>query len=226
MRNFAAYKLKSHGLNVMVFEAEGRAGGKLSSISKDGLVWDEGANTMVDILGTYYLFYCMKRFDAEIVHASSDHQSSNGYKFKDVIIDPSKAITGRIFHPDDHHSPHLSSGRLPVLVYFHGGGFCIGSTTWLGFHHFLGDFSVASQSIVLSIDYRLAPENRLPGAYDDCFYSHERLSHQVSSEPWLAQADLHGLFLSGDSASGNIAHQVAIRAMRNKALDVKIKGLL
>ncbi|KAK2661515.1 hypothetical protein Ddye_000089 [Dipteronia dyeriana] len=44
----AAYKLKSHGLNVMVFEAEGRAGGKLSSISKDGLVWDEGANTMTE----------------------------------------------------------------------------------------------------------------------------------------------------------------------------------
>ncbi|TXG54826.1 hypothetical protein EZV62_020082 [Acer yangbiense] len=44
----AAYKLKSHGLNVMVFEADGRAGGKLSSISKDGLVWDEGANTMTE----------------------------------------------------------------------------------------------------------------------------------------------------------------------------------
>ncbi|KAI9191923.1 hypothetical protein LWI28_015573 [Acer negundo] len=169
----------------------------------------------------------VKRFDPEIVHASSDHQSSNGYKFKDVIIDPSKAITGRIFLPNDHHSPHLSSGRLPVLVYFHGGGFCIGSTTWLGYHHFLGDFSVASQSIVLSIDYRLAPENRLPVAYDDCFYSLEWLSHQVSSEPWLAQADLHRVFLSGDSAGGNIVHQVAIRAMRrNKALDVKIKGLL
>ncbi|KAH7577219.1 hypothetical protein JRO89_XS01G0223200 [Xanthoceras sorbifolium] len=44
----AAYKLKSHGLNVMVFEAEGRAGGKLRSISRDGLIWDEGANTMTE----------------------------------------------------------------------------------------------------------------------------------------------------------------------------------
>lgn len=43
----AAYKLKLHGLNVTVFEAEGRAGGKLRSISQDGLIWDEGANTMV-----------------------------------------------------------------------------------------------------------------------------------------------------------------------------------
>ncbi|KAL8475278.1 hypothetical protein ACS0TY_028094 [Phlomoides rotata] len=44
----AAYKLKLHGLNVTVFEADGRAGGKLRSISQDGLIWDEGANTMTE----------------------------------------------------------------------------------------------------------------------------------------------------------------------------------
>ncbi|KAL3624322.1 hypothetical protein CASFOL_033138 [Castilleja foliolosa] len=44
----AAYKLKLHGLNVTVFEADGRAGGKLRSISHDGLIWDEGANTMTE----------------------------------------------------------------------------------------------------------------------------------------------------------------------------------
>lgn len=44
----AAYKLKLHGLNVTVFEAEERAGGKLRSISQDGLIWDEGANTMTE----------------------------------------------------------------------------------------------------------------------------------------------------------------------------------
>ncbi|KAJ0053057.1 hypothetical protein Pint_02956 [Pistacia integerrima] len=44
----AAYKLKSHGLNVIVFEAEGKAGGKLRSISQGGLIWDEGANTMTE----------------------------------------------------------------------------------------------------------------------------------------------------------------------------------
>ncbi|KAK4272172.1 hypothetical protein QN277_020761 [Acacia crassicarpa] len=44
----AAYKLKSHGLNVTVFEAQERAGGKLRSVSQDGLIWDEGANTMTE----------------------------------------------------------------------------------------------------------------------------------------------------------------------------------
>ncbi|GMJ15866.1 carboxyesterase 17 [Hibiscus trionum] len=162
----------------------------------------------------------VKRFAPEIAPASEE--SSGGFKSKDVIIDPSKAITGRIFLPD---IPEPCTLR-PVLVYFHGGGFCIGSTSWLGYHHFLGDFSIVSQSIVLSIDYRLAPENRLPIAYDDCYSSLEWLCNQVTNEPWLKQADLSRVFLSGDSAGGNIVHQVAIKAMRNKTLRVKIRGLL
>ncbi|CDP16674.1 unnamed protein product [Coffea canephora] len=44
----AAYKLKLRGLNVTVFEADERAGGKLKSVSRDGLIWDEGANTMTE----------------------------------------------------------------------------------------------------------------------------------------------------------------------------------
>lgn len=43
----AAYKLKSNGFRVTVFEAEGRPGGKLRSVCHDGFIWDEGANTMV-----------------------------------------------------------------------------------------------------------------------------------------------------------------------------------
>lgn len=46
----AAYKLKVHGVNVTVYEADGRAGGKLQSISQGGLIWDEGANTMVRLV--------------------------------------------------------------------------------------------------------------------------------------------------------------------------------
>ncbi|VFQ80035.1 unnamed protein product [Cuscuta campestris] len=44
----AAFKLKNSGLNVTVFETDGRAGGKLRSVCQDGLIWDEGANTMTE----------------------------------------------------------------------------------------------------------------------------------------------------------------------------------
>ena len=154
---------------------------------------------------------------------ASNGSSSNGYKSKDVIINSTKPTSARIFLPDILGSSSL----LPVIVYFHGGGFCVGSTTWLGYHTFLGDLAMASQSIVLSVDYRLAPENRLPIAYDDCYSSLEWLSRQVSSEPWLERADLSRVFLSGDSAGGNIVHNVALRTIQEQSCDqVKIKGLL
>lgn len=54
----AAYKLKSHGFDVTVLEAEGRAGGKLRSVSYNGLIWDEGANTMVSLLVLIYGRVC------------------------------------------------------------------------------------------------------------------------------------------------------------------------
>ncbi|KAA8525453.1 hypothetical protein F0562_007281 [Nyssa sinensis] len=162
----------------------------------------------------------VKRFLPEIAPASTE--SSTGFKSKDVIIDPSKPVTARMFLPDNP----ISVADLPVLVYFHGGGFCIGSTTWLGYHYFLGDLSVASQSIVLSVDYRLAPENRLPIAYDDCYSSIEWLSHKARSDPWLDKADLSRVFLSGDSAGGNIVHQRTEGEMADGAAgDVKMNDL-
>ncbi|XP_027180619.1 probable carboxylesterase 17 [Coffea eugenioides] len=163
----------------------------------------------------------VKRFAPEAATASTE--SFNGYKSRDVVIDSSKPTTARIFLPDVSESV---AGQLPVLVYFHGGGFCIGSTTWLGYHHFLGDLSAVSKSIVLSVDYRLAPENKLPIAYDDCYSSLEWLSNNASSEPWLEKADLLRVFLSGDSAGGNIVHQVAVKVIKDKVSRVRIKGLI
>lgn len=164
----------------------------------------------------------VKRFAPEIAPPSP--HSSTTCKSKDVIIHPSKPITARLFLPNSASSSH----KLPVLLYFHGGGFCIGSTTWLGYHKFLSDFSDASRSIVLSVDYRLAPEHRLPTAYEDCYSTLEWLRDQVSagSEPWLQQADLSRVFLSGDSAGGNIAHHVALKAVRNNTNRVTIRGIL
>ncbi|XP_058201590.1 probable carboxylesterase 17 [Rhododendron vialii] len=175
----------------------------------------------------------VKRFAPVIANASSE--SSNGYKFKDVIIDPSKSITARIFLPDERSATSSSSPSnqlLPVIVYFHGGGFCIGSTTWLGYHVFLGSLSVTSQSIVLSVDYRLAPENRLPIAYEDCYTAIEWLVKEKNLDSWLERANLSRTFLSGESAGGNITHQVAITAIRENLCQtfsdchLEVKGLL
>ncbi|XP_021769355.1 probable carboxylesterase 17 [Chenopodium quinoa] len=168
----------------------------------------------------------VKRFAPDIAFASPE--SSESYKSKDVVVDPSKPITGRIFLPN---TPTINSSthKLPVVVYFHGGGFCIGSTTWLNYHIFLGDLASLAGVIVLSIDYRLAPENRLPIAYSDGCSSLEWLVKSCYTEPWLERADLSQVFLSGDSAGGNIAHNITIKAHTSEDHDlsgIHIKGIL
>jgi protoporphyrinogen oxidase len=49
----AAYRLRKSGVNVTVFEAGDRAGGKIRSNSEGGFLWDEGANTMVSALSCF-----------------------------------------------------------------------------------------------------------------------------------------------------------------------------
>lgn len=151
--------------------------------------------------------------------------TSAAFLSKDVTIDPSKPITARIFLPSSSSPP--PSHHLPVLLYFHGGGFCIGSTTWLNYHVFLGNLSAATGAIILSVDYRLAPENKLPTAYHDCYAALQWLiSRSTSDDPWLRLADLSRVFLAGDSAGGNIAHHVAVKFIETSVSGIEIKGLL
>ncbi|KAI4376308.1 hypothetical protein MLD38_014088 [Melastoma candidum] len=89
------------------------------------------------------------RFQQQVIAASTESES--GCISKDVTVEAPKNVTARIFLPVV--SAMLSNRLLPVLVYFHGGGFCIGSTAWLGYHQFLGDLCVKSRCIVLSVDY-------------------------------------------------------------------------
>jgi len=96
--------------------------------------------------------------------------------------------------------------RLPVLLYFHGGGFTIGS---IASHDTLcRELSRLSGCAVVSLDYRLAPEHRFPAAVNDAW----------DATQWLAaHAAAHGLdgdrlAVGGDSAGGTLAAVCAILA--------------
>ena len=93
---------------------------------------------------------------------------------------------------------------FPVVAYFHGGGFVLGS---LDTHdRICRRLCRASEALVVSVDYRLAPEHHFPAALDDCM----AITH------WLADhaADLRGdrdrIAVAGDSAGGNLAAAVAL----------------
>uniref|UniRef100_A0ACD5Z9D9 Uncharacterized protein n=1 Tax=Avena sativa TaxID=4498 RepID=A0ACD5Z9D9_AVESA len=131
-------------------------------------------------------------------------------QWKDVVYDATHALRLRMYRP----TTVGKAKKLPVLVYFHGGGFCIASFEWPNFH--AGALRLAGElpAIVLSADYRLAPEHRLPAAHEDAMAVFSWLRDQSSGDgdAWFAEfADFGRVFVCGDSAGGTIAHHIAVR---------------
>jgi acetyl esterase/lipase len=133
--------------------------------------------------------------------------------WKDVVFDAANNLQLRLYKPATF-SPS-STSKLPVFYYIHGGGFCIGSRAWPNCQNYCFRLALELQAVVVSPDYRLAPESRLPAAIEDGFLAVKWLQVQaVSGQPdsWLTEvADFGNVFLSGDSAGGNIAHNLAVR---------------
>ncbi|WCJ25389.1 alpha/beta-Hydrolases superfamily protein [Euphorbia peplus] len=157
------------------------------------------------------------------VHCSP--ASNNLVTAKDVIIDEFTNLWTRIYVPSS------SSGKLPLVLYFHGGGFCVGSAAWICYHDFLSNLSAKTSSIIMSVNYHLAPENRLPCAYDDgikaIMWVKQLVNYASLGEHkwWLSRCNLSQFFLSGDSAGANIAYNVATRLAFN-VKPLNLKGII
>ena len=96
-------------------------------------------------------------------------------------------------------------GLRPALVYFHGGGFVFGN---LDTHDAVcRAIAKASDAVVISVDYRLAPEHKFPAAVDDSY----------AATVWIAAnaerlgIDARRIAVGGDSAGGNLATVIAMR---------------
>ncbi|XP_062212642.1 carboxylesterase 15-like [Phragmites australis] len=133
-------------------------------------------------------------------------------RWKDVVYDAAHGLKLRVYKPP------AACGKLPVLVYFHGGGYVLGTFELPNFHACCLRLAGELPAVVLSADYRLAPEHRLPAALDDAAAVMSWVRGQAvavggdDADPWLAEsADFGRVFVSGDSAGGNIVHHVAVR---------------
>ncbi|KAJ4706130.1 carboxylesterase 1-like [Melia azedarach] len=148
---------------------------------------------------------------------------------KDVTINQSSNLWVRIFLPrfqalEDSNS---SSKKLPLIVYFHGGGFILFSSATSMTHDFCSDMANEFPAVIVSVEYRLAPENRLPAAYDDAMEALQWI--KTTEEEWLTKnADISSCFLMGSSAGGNIAYNAGLRAAADvdNLLPLKIRGLI
>lgn len=114
-------------------------------------------------------------------------------------------LLARLYRP-------LSRGpeeALPLLVYYHGGGWCVGDVA--GYDVLCRQLANLGDCAVLSVDYRLAPEHPFPAAVDDAWLA---LAWSIDNADLMA-VDPTRLALAGDSAGGNLTLVTALAA-RNR----------
>ncbi|KAG5021061.1 hypothetical protein AAZX31_06G290000 [Glycine max] len=162
--------------------------------------------------------------------APPHEQFIDGVAIRDVAVTHGGGQSGhhvRLYLPEIKPE---DSQKLPIVLHFHGGGFCISEPDWFMYYQVYTRFARSTRSIVVSPFLRRAPEHRLPAAIDDGFDTLlwlQTVARSGSLEPWLEQhGDFNRVFLIGDSSGGNSVHEVAARAGSEDLSPVRVAGAI
>ncbi len=140
---------------------------------------------------------------------------------------PPVAVTYQLSIPSDYgpiparfYRATKDKKSCPLLVYFHGGGFMVGSLAL--YDTACRRLAVAGNCAVLSVDYRLAPETPFPGAVLDAYAA----TRWASDNAELLNIEPAKIAVGGDSAGGNLAAVVAQMAKDSKEFAVALQVLI
>ena len=118
------------------------------------------------------------------------------------------ALLARLYRPLSSQPQDV----LPLLIYFHGGGWCVGDVA--SYDVLCRQLANASCCAVLSVDYRLAPEHPFPAALEDAAFAFDwAITHAD-----LLGVDVKRIALGGDSAGGNLSIVTAL-SLRAAAIE-------
>ena len=135
-------------------------------------------------------------------------------KVEDRKIDANGAsLPIRIYTPE-------GQGALPILVYLHGGGFALGDIE--AYDPVCRDLCKGAGCIVVSVDYRLAPEHKFPTPVEDCYAATKWIANNAA----LIGGDGARLAVGGDSAGGNLSAAVALMARDRGGPTIKFQLLV
>lgn len=137
----------------------------------------------------------------------------DGVTMKEAAIDGPK---GRI--PLFVYTPP-GKGPFPVVVYFHGGGFVIADTKT--YESSIRAIAAGAKAVVVSVEYRQAPEHKFPAAPEDAFAAYQWVLDNAKE----VNGDADRVAVAGESAGGNLAAVVALMA-RDKGVRAPVHQLL
>jgi acetyl esterase/lipase len=132
--------------------------------------------------------------------------------FEDRVVPSATApVPVRVYRPVERPAP--------ILVWFHGGGWVLGNVRTV--HGVCAALAKRSSCVVVSVEYRLAPEHPFPAALDDAWTVVEWLRDHAEAVGGLPRE----LAIGGDSAGGNISAVIARRA-RDASVQLKLQLLV
>ncbi|MBU9764893.1 alpha/beta hydrolase [Mycobacterium sp. TNTM28] len=114
---------------------------------------------------------------------------------------PAGPIPVRVYRP-----PTANGAALPVVVFIHGGGWALGDLD--SYDGAARQHAVGADAVVVSVDYRLAPEHPYPAAVDDVWAA----TQWVAANAAELGVDADRMAVAGDSAGGNLSAVVALLA--------------
>ncbi|WVZ65188.1 hypothetical protein U9M48_014597 [Paspalum notatum var. saurae] len=171
---------------------------------------DSGSTEIAFDCSSFRLFMDgqVERRAYRMVTMPAGFDADTGVTSKEVVIDVASGATVRLYLPPVQQQGD-STTKLPILVFFHGGYFIVGSAGEPMYHRYVNTLVARARVVAVSVEYRLAPEHPLPAAYDDSWAA---LEWAVSgADPWLSShGDPGRVFLVGVSAGGNIVHNMAV----------------
>ncbi|XP_055811885.1 hydrolase 3-like [Solanum dulcamara] len=191
-------------------------------------------NEIIAEVDSFYRLYKRGRVERFYdVHGSfyvppSPQHPSNGVFSKDVTI--SHHVSARLYLPENISDPQ----KVPVLVYYHGGGLVMESAIFYWNHNYVNSLASELNVVVVSVEYRLAPEVDVTVIYEDCWtglqwiasHADKNSSGSNNKDSWLTNfCDFSKVFVAGDSAGGNLVHHMTMRAGKDTLNnDMKITG--
>ena len=154
------------------------------------------------------------RAGAEVNFQAFNQPMPAGVEIRDTSVPgPAGQIPVKVLRP-------AGAGTLPLLIYIHGGGWVIGSPNTHA--KLCAELALGPNCVVVSLDYRMAPENPAPASLDDCVAA---IKHIVANAAEFG-ADGSRFAIGGDSAGGNLTAAAALRLRDEGGPQAKLLLLL